>query len=107
MKVNSMKHTFHISGMSCKGCKSHVEHALSTLPHIQQVNIDLKEETAELTMDEHVSLEVLQHALKGSLYQIHPESHPRVPKKLVPLPSISKGVYYCPMHCEGEKTYTK
>ncbi|MEP4092732.1 heavy metal translocating P-type ATPase [Reichenbachiella sp.] len=107
MKVNSMKHTFHISGMSCKGCKSHVEHALSTLPHIQQVNIDLKEGTAELTMDEHVSLEVLQHALKGSLYQIHPESHPRVPKKLVPLPSISKGVYYCPMHCEGEKTYTK
>lgn len=102
-----MKHTFHISGMSCKGCKSHVEHALSTLPHIQQVNIDLKEETAELTMDEHVSLEVLQHALKGSLYQIHPESHPRVPKKLVPLPSISEGVYYCPMHCEGEKTYTK
>ncbi|MEP0415537.1 heavy metal translocating P-type ATPase [Reichenbachiella sp.] len=102
-----MKHTFHISGMSCKGCKSHVEHALSTLPHIQQVNIDLKEGTAELTMDEHVSLEVLQHALKGSLYQIHPESHPRVPKKLVPLPSISKGVYYCPMHCEGEKTYTK
>lgn len=100
-----MKRTFHISGMSCNGCKAHVEHALGKLPHVQQITVDLKQEIAVLITDAEVSLETLQQSLNGSLYQIHPESHPREPKKLSPMPSIGKGEYYCPMHCEGEKTY--
>lgn len=101
-----MKHTYHISGMTCNGCKAHVEQSLSALSKVESVSIDLQTETAEIIMTDHVSLDELQGTLEGTVYQVHPESAPRPKKKLEPMPAIKKkGTYYCPMHCEGDKTY--
>ncbi len=105
-----MKHTYQITGMSCNGCKSHVTEALSEIEHIQDVAVSLEEETAEIQMSEHVELETLQEALNqlSGNYSIQlpgDHSHHEHPKKEKKKEQNGNGVFYCPMHCEGDKTY--
>ncbi|MEP2274903.1 MAG: heavy metal translocating P-type ATPase [Reichenbachiella sp.] len=103
-----MKHTYQITGMSCNGCKSHVEEVLLQILQIQSVSVDLKAGEADVEMSEHVPISQLKDALADSQYDIFPEGHQVEEQKLAPMPVIGvKGVYYCPMHCEGEKTYPK
>ncbi|MEP1151961.1 MAG: heavy metal translocating P-type ATPase [Balneola sp.] len=105
-----MKHTYHIEGMSCNGCKSHVTEALSSIDQITNVSVSLEEHSAEIEMSEHVELEVLQEALDdlSGNYSIHlpgDYSHHEHPKKEMKKEENGTGVFYCPMQCEGEKTY--
>lgn len=105
-----MKHTYQINGMSCNGCKSHVTEALSEIENIQDVLVSLEEGTAEIEMSEHVELEILQEALDdlSGNYSIQlpgDHSHHEHPKKEKNKKQNGNGVFYCPMHCEGEKTY--
>lgn len=105
-----MKHTYQINGMSCNGCKSHVTEALSEIENIQDVSVSLEEGTAEIQMSEHVELETLQEALNdlSGNYSIQlpgDHSHHEHPKKEKKKKQNGNGVFYCPMHCEGEKTY--
>ena len=58
-----MKQTFNIDGMTCNNCKASVEKYLNELPHISHVSIDLAKGEAEITMDKHLTAEVLQNAL--------------------------------------------
>ncbi|MEP5364978.1 MAG: heavy metal translocating P-type ATPase [Reichenbachiella sp.] len=103
-----MKHTYQVTGLSCNGCKSHVEESLSKIPHVDDVEVSLKEGKVEIEMSEHIPLSSFQNVLADSQYDIYPEDHKVEEKKLAPLPSIGAGgVYYCPMHCEGDKTYAK
>lgn len=103
-----MKHTYTVTGLSCNGCKAHVEESLSKLPQIEKAEVNLKEGIVELEMSEHVGLDTLQQTLADSQYDIYPEGYQVDEKELAPMPTIGKnGVYYCPMHCEGEKTYSK
>ncbi|WP_422359423.1 heavy metal translocating P-type ATPase [Reichenbachiella sp.] len=103
-----MKHTYQVTGMSCNGCKTHVEDSLSKIPQIEKAEVRLKEGLVELEMSEHVPLSLLQETLADSQYDIYPEDHRMEEKKLAPMPAIGKSsVYYCPMHCEGDKTYPK
>ncbi|SMD32342.1 Cu2+-exporting ATPase [Reichenbachiella faecimaris] len=103
-----MKHTYQITGMSCNGCKSHVEEALLQIPQVKSVSVDLKAGKANVEMSEDISLDKLQETLANAQYDIFPEDHEVEDLQLAPLPIIDvKGVYYCPMHCEGNKTYTK
>ena len=103
-----MKHTYKISGMTCLGCKTSVEGALSNLKAITNVTVDLKKEEVIIEMTSHVSLEKLQETLMkaGLHYTIEMPGHE---KHQVASGSAVKeegnGVFYCPMHCEGEKTY--
>ena len=60
---NSMKHTYKIEGMTCNNCKASVEKYLNDLPHISHVSIDLEKGEAEVTMDRHLAVDVLQNAL--------------------------------------------
>ncbi len=104
-----MKHTYHIHGMSCNGCKAHVQDALSKVEGVSSVEVDLGQAEATIYMDSHVDLPVFQDALKesGGHYSIH--SHGAEVKK-APSPKKKKnhsGVYYCPMQCEGDKTYAQ
>lgn len=108
-----MKHTYQINGMSCNGCKSHVTEALSKIKNVQNVSVSLEEGTAEIQMSEHVELETLQEALDdlSGNYSIqlpgdhshheHHEHHEKEAKS----EKNGTGVFYCPMHCEGDKTY--
>ncbi len=100
-----MKHTYKISGMTCNGCKSHVEETLKSHDAIREVNIDLSTGKAEITFTNHIKLEELKALFEGSDYMIHSlDEHIQPKAKAKAVEGVS---YYCPMHCEGDKTYDK
>jgi Cu+-exporting ATPase len=113
-----MTHTYTVTGMSCTGCKASVEKALSDLNEVSNVTVDLSKSEATIEMTSHISVEKLQETLvkAGLHYSIsergqHIDSnkkenntHLHKSKKAAP---NGNGIYYCPMHCEGEKTYDK
>lgn len=104
-----MKHTYHIEGMSCMGCRQHVENELNKVPGVRQVMVDLEKQEAVVEMEEHISLSTLQKALSegGGNYEIMlPEDKKKIPKDKK-VKDTGPGVYYCPMHCEGDKTYDR
>ncbi len=105
-----MKHTYKIYGMTCNGCTNSVENVLLNLKPITKVTAHLKEESVDIEMSSHVSIEKLQETLlKGGLHYTiampdddraqsqHNHEHKKVEN--------GNGVFYCPMHCEGDKTY--
>jgi P-type Cu+ transporter len=114
-----MKHTYKIHGMSCSGCATHVDEALRKVERVSSVSVDLLKGEAVIEMESHIPLEKFQDALKnsGGNYSIslpgedmhghddkiyastYNETSKETPK--------SAGVFYCPMHCEGDKTYDK
>ncbi len=109
-----MKHTYKISGMTCLGCKDGVEDALNSIDDITSVSVDLDNSEAILNMNSHIPLQTLQESLTlaGLHYSIemkgadhhHSKPHSEDSEK----EKVSgNGVFYCPMHCEGEKTYTE
>jgi heavy metal translocating P-type ATPase len=106
-----MTHTYHINGMSCNGCKSHVETILSSVKGVKQVSVNLEKATANIEMEKHLPLKTFQKALKedGGSYSIHLEKkEASAENEETTSPKTSNngnGVYYCPMHCEGDKTY--
>ncbi|MGY3054728.1 heavy metal translocating P-type ATPase [Pedobacter sp. UYEF25] len=119
---NDMEHTYKINGMSCNGCRTTVEKALNDIDGVS-ANVTLNPPQALVKMNDHVPLEKLQEALKATHYTIAPldaegpksccSTHP-TDKKTQSEKSKShltekngSGVFYCPMHCEGEKTYDK
>jgi P-type Cu+ transporter len=110
-----MTHTYSISGMSCNGCRTHVEEALKNVKGVTNVSVDLQKAEAVIEMETHIPLEKLREALRisGGNYGISlpgEESHlhngARVELKSIEAGKGS-GIFYCPMHCEGEKTYDK
>lgn len=103
-----MTHTFTISGMSCDGCRKHVEEALATVEGVEKAEVNLEKESATIEMKDSISIDKLQAALADSPYTISSQngqsaSSVNKPKKH----KLEKdtGVYYCPMRCEGDKTY--
>lgn len=114
-----MEHTYHISGMSCKGCQNHVEETLSKVKGVSKVSVDLEKEQAEIEMEKHIPLKRFQEALEneGGGYSISDKPNDLSDKKKNSKNKksssskhetpASAGVYDCPMHCEGDKTYDK
>ncbi len=103
-----MKYNYHISGMSCNGCRSHVEETLSKVEGVSEVVVNLEKAEASIEMDYFIPIETFQKALKkdGDLYGIHHHGkHHHKPETIKSKNQIGTGVYYCPMRCEGEKTY--
>ena len=104
-----MKHTYQIQGMTCNGCRSHVEQALSGVKGVTRAVVDLEKGEATVEMDAHIPLEVLQQAVQGAggRYSIHlPGTPDPVPERdPVKTGGQGTGVYYCPMQCEGNRTY--
>ncbi|MCX2720340.1 heavy metal translocating P-type ATPase [Lentiprolixibacter aurantiacus] len=106
-----MKHTYHIHGMSCNGCRMHVEATLSNVEGVARASVDLQKAQATIEMQTHIPLETFQKALEndGGRYSIHPpgeHDHPKKEHKIKPV-GQGTGVFYCPMQCEGDKTYDK
>ena len=106
-----MKHIYNIKGMSCNGCRSHVEKALSETEGVKNAMVDLEKAEATIEMEVHIPLDIFQEALDkdGSRYTINVPGMDTAPEKTeVKVPQGKKtGTFYCPMHCEGEKTYDK
>ncbi len=130
-----MIHTYKITGMTCTGCKTNVESALGNLKEIAKVTANLKEETVDLEMTSYLSLEKLQETLlkAGLHYTISmPKNNEKSSccsskkeekssccdtekeqktsccdsEKSNIVVKDGNGIFYCPMHCEGDKTYT-
>ncbi|WP_339666640.1 heavy metal translocating P-type ATPase [Maribacter arcticus] len=109
-----MKHTYHIHGMTCNGCRSHVEQTLSEVDGVKNASVDLEKAEATIEMQSHIALETFQKALQkdGGNYSIHNpgEQHHNDtnPKENIEKPKgKGTGTFYCPMRCEGDKTYNK
>lgn len=107
-----MRHTYHIHGMTCNGCRSHVEETLSKIEGVSKVTVDLEKAEATIEMEKHIHLETFQEVLKndGGRYSIHnlrEHHHRSEPKQHDKPKGKGTGVFYCPMHCEGDKTYDK
>ena len=113
-----MKQKYQIHGMSCNNCKAHVEQALSNAKGVRKAAVDLKNAEAEIEMTSPVPLEKLQEALKSSgghysisLHGDQMDHNDRTPpstfKKNAKQEIKGTGIFYCPMHCEGDKTYNK
>ena len=119
-----MKHTYHIHGMTCNGCRTHVEKTLSKVDGVIDVLVDLEKSEAVIEMESHIPIESFQEALKqdGGSYSIHKSGkhhhkddsakvnteHSRSTKAKKQKPKgKGTGTFYCPMHCEGDNTYDK
>jgi Cu2+-exporting ATPase len=110
-----MVHKYSVEGMGCQGCKTNVEKALRGLNEVENIIVDLQKAEAIIEMSSHIPLETLQDTLlkAGLHYTI---SLPNKEDEIKPkenhnhnnessLKKNKKGVYYCPMNCEGDKTY--
>lgn len=106
-----MKHTYHIHGMTCNGCRNHVEQTLSKVEGVMGVSVDLEKAEASIEMDSHIAIETFQKAMKddGGAYSIHRlGGHIKTKEtKKEKRKGKGTGTFYCPMHCEGDKTYDK
>jgi len=108
-----MKHTYKISGMSCNGCKTSIETSLKNMQEIETVSVDLKKEQVVIEMKKHISIEKLQKTLitSGLHYTIKidngEDSAEVSDEKLLHHSVEVTGIFYCPMHCEGDTTYDK
>lgn len=109
-----MKHTYKIQGMSCNGCRNHVQEALSKVVGVNEVSVDLQKGEAEIDMSFRLSISMLQEAFKeaGGQYSIHASEdysnhdhsnheHQHKAKE----EGKGTGKFYCPMQCEGDKMY--
>ncbi|WP_458627109.1 heavy metal translocating P-type ATPase [Winogradskyella sp. PC D3.3] len=107
-----MKHTYHIHGMTCNGCRAHVEETLSKVKDVSKATVNLEKAEATIEMESHIPIETFQEALKndGGRYSIHKQGehhHHLEDKKKNQSKAKGTGTFYCPMHCEGDKTYDK
>lgn len=107
-----MRHTYQIQGMTCTGCRDHVAKTLSEIEGVTSASVDLEKAEATIEMETHIPIETFQNALKraGGQYRIEPmgqHHHHSTPKSEEKPKGEGNGVFYCPMHCEGEKTYDK
>jgi len=105
-----MNHTYHIHGMTCNGCKNHVEQTLSKVKGVSDVTVNLEKAEATIKMESHIAIEKFQEVLEADdgQYSIHPnrEHHHNHNRKEVEKPKgKGTGTFYCPMHCEEDKTY--
>ncbi|MFI2742965.1 heavy metal translocating P-type ATPase [Zhouia sp. PK063] len=104
-----MKHTYYISGMTCSGCKNHVEETLRKVEGVTQIEVNLETQKAEISMSHHVPFETLNKVMKadGDHYKIFQDEHAKHHHEHHKKAEKGNGVYYCPMHCEGDKTYNE
>ncbi|MFD2602962.1 heavy metal translocating P-type ATPase [Flavobacterium suzhouense] len=116
-----MTHTYSIEGMSCNGCREKVEKALNSIGGIT-AQVSLNPPQSVITMAAHIQTEDLQQVLsRAGNYKIRMQDHKSSDsqghhsyhsekqnvnnKEGDHEPKGAK--YYCPMHCEGDKTYDK
>lgn len=66
-KVFFMKERYHVTGMSCSACSSHVEKAVNKLENVEKASVNLLTETMDVTYDETkiTSAEIIDAVVKA------------------------------------------
>ena len=66
-----MQKKYEIHGMSCGGCVSNVKRALSQIPNVEDVEVQLQPPVANITMSNFIDVNELQvHLNKAGRYTI-------------------------------------
>ena len=65
-----MKHTYKIHGMTCNGCRNHVEGTLSKVKGVSKATVNLAKAEATIEMESHIPIEKFQDALKKKVVLI-------------------------------------
>ena len=105
----TMTHTYDITGMTCNGCRTHVEKVLNEVEGVSNASVSLEKKEATIEMKSHIKIQKFKDALEkeGGSYQIYPQG--KAPDSTGNAPAKKtengNGTFYCPMHCEGDKTY--
>lgn len=107
--------TYKIHGMTCNGCRSHVEEVLNKVEGVSKATVNLEKAEAIIETEGRSPLNVFQKALEkdGGNYSIsmpndsEAAAEHKKKKEAKRAKQSGSGTYYCPMHCEGEKTYDK
>lgn len=103
--------SYRVGGMSCNGCRAHVQDTLSRVPGVRAASVDLARAEAVVETEHPIALETFRKALaaSGGRYTI---DLPGEQTSAEPAASPEKrargsdtGTFYCPMRCEGDKTY--
>ena len=101
-----MTHTYYVKGMSCSGCEMTVKKSLEAVEGVSQAVANAKEKTVVVEMTQHIPFETLKAALEGTHYALVTSLEEATPAPKPQTPTQKGiGVYYCPMRCEGDKTY--
>ena len=101
-----MTHTYYVKGMSCSGCEMTVKKSLEAVEGVSQAVANAKEKTVVVEMTQHIPFETLKAALEGTHYALVTSLEEATPAPKPQTPTQKgAGVYYCPMRCEGDKTY--
>ena len=58
-----MKHTYHISGMTCNGCRTSVEEKLNAMEGVKSAVVNLEKQEAKIEMKRHITVAEFQKAL--------------------------------------------
>ncbi|MFT7082031.1 MAG: Cu2+-exporting ATPase [Nonlabens sp.] len=100
--------------MTCNGCRSHVEQTLSKVDAVIHISVNLEKAEAAIEMESHIPIETFQKALQddGGSYSIHkfvgqPDVVDQPDEVSASTGTKGTGTFYCPMHCEADKTYSK
>ncbi|SFP54857.1 Cu2+-exporting ATPase [Parafilimonas terrae] len=124
-----MQHIYKITGMHCNGCREKVECELNKIDGVS-AKVTLDPPQAIISMEKHIPTGQLQQAVSkagnytiemdmpGSMVHDHHTVQSENGHQAMSVPHEHKhktdntaqhasGVYYCPMHCEGDKTYDK
>jgi len=96
--------------MTCKGYQSHVEELLSNVKGVSKATVDLDQAKVSIEMEVHIPFERFEEALNndGDSYSIHNQIEqipPTATNQAKQPTGKGTGLFYCPMHCEGDKTY--
>ena len=99
---------YFVKGMGCAGCARTIEKKLNELPEVIEATVDFSSKKASVKTHNKVSLDTLQQALAGTHYSLSltadaPTTSATATKSTHKPPQGT--VFYCPMHCEGNKTY--
>src|SRR5690554_7664270 len=108
-----MQHTYKVYGMTCNGCKNHVEQVLNDIDGVSKASVNLEKEEAVVDMESHIPIEDFQKVFEdeGGSYTIatldddKAEERQQQQKEERRAQMPKGATYYCPMHCEGDKTY--
>ncbi len=106
-----MSHTYDITGMTCNGCRTHVEKVLNAVEGVSKAIVNLEKKEAVVELESHIKIQKFQEVLEkeGGAYQIYPKGKAPNTKENGSSKTNEKGTgtFYCPMHCEGDKTYNE
>lgn len=63
-----IKKTYYIKGMTCEGCKDSVQKAISEISGVQDAQVDLENQTAEIHADREIELQEIKEKLASTNY---------------------------------------